>query len=84
MPVGSLLQVILERAEAVADRAAGAPLVQPGYLEVLRGDGLLWVRVNGRLAQARSATEEPLGAGAHVWVSETKDGDFVVHGSRSL
>ena len=39
------------------------------------------VQFRGLLVQALQATDEPLRAGQRVWISRTKGGGYVIHGS---
>jgi len=62
------------------ERKAGAAIVREAPLDAVLSDGTVMVRVAGRSVAARMATEEPMVAGEAAWVSQTAEGEYIVHG----
>lgn len=60
--------------------AEGAFVAQ-GIVEAVSDRSGAMVQFRGLLVQASQATDEPLRAGQRVWISRTKGGGYVIHGS---
>jgi hypothetical protein len=56
-------------------------ILTTGVVQAVRDRGGAMVKVRGGSVQAGQATDEPLRAGQQVWVSKTKDGRWIIHGS---
>ena len=53
---------------------------EQGTLELIQGNGMLLVNLNGRLVSASPTTDEHFKEGDHVWISRTESGGYIVHG----
>ena len=62
-------------------RRAGGAIAQRAPVDSVAEDGTLMARVNGKVVRAQLATEEPIIAGETAWVSKTRDGQHIAHGS---
>ena len=55
--------------------------VAQGVVQAVSDRSGAMVQFRGLLVQAGQATDEPLRAGQRVWISRTKTGTYVIHGS---
>jgi hypothetical protein len=82
-----MLDALQNGGEMRADGGMQAP--RPGEGDGLRQADVIAVNpisgatitVDGKSEVASQATDEPLRAGARVWVSRALDGTYVIHGS---
>jgi len=56
-------------------------LLDTGIVQAVHDRSGALVKVRGQVVQASQATDQPLRAGQSVWVSKTKTGQWIIHGS---
>lgn len=81
MPIGNLYIEFTKAVEKIVEQRAGGAIAQRAPVDSVAEDGTLVARVNGSAVRAQLATEEPLIAGETAWISKTKGGQYIAHGS---
>jgi hypothetical protein len=81
MPYGDLYTLMTRAVEKIVEKRAGAAIAQRAPIDSVSEDGTLIARVDGKVVRAQLATEEPLLKGETAWISKTKDGNHIAHGS---
>ena len=81
MPIGDLYTELTRYVSSIVEKRAGGAIAQRAPVDSVAEDGTLMARVNGRVVRAQLATEEPIIAGETAWVSKTRDGQHIAHGS---
>ena len=81
MPIGNLYIEFTKAVERVVESRAGGAIAQRAPVNAVTEDGTVVAIVEGKIVRAQMATEEPIVAGETAWVSKTKDGSHIVHGS---
>ena len=81
MPIGDLYTELTRYVSNIVEKRAGGAIAQRAPVDSVAEDGTLMARVDGKVVRAQLATEEPIIAGETAWVSKTRDGQHIAHGS---